>query len=246
MSGENKTPVNNSGLNPEDYKYYSPRDVDHDGRNDVIDVQTRDGQTQTHHLDDQGEIVLTEIDTDGDGILETTVKALDEKTNLVQQDKDKDGEMDTAKVVDTKSGATIQQDTLENGKVTETRIDSDGDGKTDTQLIDSDHDGAFDTAIVDSDQDGVPNSAYIDTDGDGSFDIAKTDADNGDGILETEVTSGEVGGSLGEMSNFTDHIHYRAGDTSGDPSTQSDAPQEDALPDDPAPDPSTMHDSDGY
>ena len=54
MSGENKAPVNNSGLNPEDYKYYSPRDVDNDGRDDVIDVQTRDGQTQTHHLDDQG------------------------------------------------------------------------------------------------------------------------------------------------------------------------------------------------
>lgn len=216
MSGENYTPEQFGGgnaLEPENFSYYSERDVDGDGKNDVINTQTFEGQTQTHHLDDKGEVILTEIDTDNDGILETTVRQLDERTAVMHQDADVDGSPDEVKVFDPTTGITRQHDTLVDGQVIHSALDVDEDGLPDVELFDTDDDSEFDAVAVDSDKDGVPNSVYADQDGDGEIDVAISDVNNTDGVLETVLTSADFGGqSLGEMSDFTNLVEVPADD----------------------------------
>lgn len=209
MSGGNTTPSNN--LDPEEFAYFSERDVDNDGINDVIHTQTFDGQNQTYHLSENGDVILTEVDVDGDGILETTVQELDEKHSVSRQDLDGDGEVDQVKVFDAETGATIQQDAIVDGKVVHSMLDPDADGLPDVELFDSDGDGTFDAATVDSDKDEVPNTAYFDEDGDGKIDSALADVDNTDGVLETTLTADDLGSEdLGSMDTFIDMIEHPA------------------------------------
>ena len=223
MSGENTTPSNpnNSGLDAKDFDYFSPRDVDNDGNNDVIHTRTFDGQVQVHHLDDNGEVILTEIDIDSDGILETTVRSLDDTTAVMHQDTDGDGQADTAKVFDTQTNTTLHQDLIEDGVVVHSIVDADGDGIPDVELFDTDRDGTFDAVAVDSDKDGIPNSVFADTDGDGKLDLAKSDVDNTDGILETTVTAEDLGSdSFGSISDFADMVEYPAEGSSEAPAEE--------------------------
>lgn len=223
MSGENNNP-NNQALNPQDFAYYSERDVDGDGKNDAINVQTKDGQTQTHHLDELGEVILTEIDADNDGILETTVRSLDERTAIMHKDEDGDGNPDVVKVFDPETGVTKQQDTLVDGQVVHSAIDVDADGLPDVELFDTDGDGEFDTVSVDSDKDGIPNSIYQDSDGDGKIDVVASDVDNSDGILETVITSADLSGQpIGDMSEFTNLIEVTAEDVTDSTDASTDA-----------------------
>lgn len=210
MSGENTTP-NNNDLDPKEFAYFSERDVDSDGVNDLIHTQTFDGQNQTHHLDESGEVTLTEVDVDGDGILETTVQQLDEKHSVSRHDLDGNGEVDQVKVFDTETGATVQQDTIVDGKVVHSMLDQDADGLPDVELFDTAEDGTFDAVTVDSDKDGVPNTAYFDEDGDGKIDMSMSDVDNTDGILETTLTADDLGSeNLGDMDTFVDMIEHPA------------------------------------
>lgn len=191
-------------LNPEDFVYYSPRDVDGDGKDDIVHTVDHAGTSALYHLDAAGEPVMRELDTDGDGIFETQEEVLDETTSQFAQDTDGDGAFDTVSYVDTASGARVQQDHYTpDGARVESRLDIDGDGLTDVILADTNGDGEFNEARLDTDDDGWVNTKLVDTNGDGKFDELHYDSDNQDGVLETVLTTDDLPGGLGYVDDFT-------------------------------------------
>ncbi|MFD1811125.1 hypothetical protein [Rhodococcus gannanensis] len=192
--------------------YYSPRDVDADGNVDVV-YSTVDGVDTVTHLDDDGNVTLTERDVDGNGTYEEASTGVREDgTVRIAEDRDDDGAVDLATFVDPETGNPVRQDVIEGSQITETLLDTVGDGRPDTHLIDTDGDGRFDTVHLDTDADGMVNEILEDTDGDGAFDVYTADADN-TGDLETYVTADEAPEGLGNISTYESHFpegdHYQ-------------------------------------
>lgn len=208
MSGEPTTP-DTQNLNPENYQYFSPRDNDGDGTAETIHAIEHDGTANIFHLNEDGDVVLQEIDSDGDGTYDAQKAPVDEETVAFGIDTDGDGVMDTLSYADKETNQTIQQDTYnEEGQIVETRIDADGDGITDVILRDTDGDGNFDEISLDTDKDGFVNTRMVDTDGDGQIDEMHHDADNTDGVLETTFTNDDYAGGLGSIDEYTDLIPF--------------------------------------
>lgn len=217
-------PDNEPTLNPEDFIYYSPRDLDGDGRDDIVHAKDHDGVSQLFHLDEAGDVALRELDSDGDGTYDTQQRIIDEATTQFAQDTTGDGSFDTVSYVDDETGAALQQDHYAaDGTRTESRLDTDGDGKTDIILRDTSGDGEFDEVILDTDKDGWVNTRLVDTDGDGEIDELHYDADNQDGVLETVFTLDDLPGGLGSVSDFTEYETF-------DP-TLEDAGMDNGMPD---------------
>lgn len=194
--------------------YYSPRDVDRDGNVDVIHSRV-DGVDTITHVDDNGEITLVEQDLDFNGTYETAAAARPGGTVRVAEDTDDDGDVDLATFYN-ETGERFRQDNIDGARITETKLDTDGDGDQDVQLIDTDGDGRFDTASLDTDSDGYTNEELIDVDGDGRFDVRVAD-DNGDGTLESTLVDTVGDGCLGDISTYEslipadDGYHTQAG-----------------------------------
>ncbi|WP_236077818.1 hypothetical protein [Rhodococcus sp. P1Y] len=193
--------------------YVSPRDVDGDGLIDLTHSRV-DGIDTTTHYNEDGTITLIEQDTDSNGTYETAAAQQSDGTIRVAEDLDDDGNVDLATFLDPVSGAPVRQDTIEGNAITETLIDSNGDGEADVVLIDSDGNGRFDTAMLDSDADGRTNATLVDTDGDGRFDLGELDSD-GDGNFDTVATSADT--DLGTIESLEaaipadDNYHAQAG-----------------------------------
>ncbi len=104
------------------------------------------------------------IDTDGDGIPDSTDPDIDGDGIANTNDTDDDGD----------------------GIPDNEEMDTDGDGITDDIDTDDDGDGDPDTSDPDDDDDGIPDyqDPDIDTDGDGDPDVTDTD-DDGDGDPDT-------------------------------------------------------------
>ena len=204
-------------------EYYSPRDVDGDGDVDLIHTRIEGIDTITH-IDEDGSITLVEQDTDGNGTYETGIAPTATGIRLAE-DLDDDGTVDLATHLDPATGAPVRQDVIEDGRITDTRLDTTADGNPDVHLIDSNGDGRFDTALLDTDLDGVTNDTLVDTNGDGTFDLRTADTDN-DGTQESFDTATD--GHLGSIEQFEalipaeDHYHEQAGtypaETPADPS----------------------------
>ncbi|WP_209205497.1 hypothetical protein [Rhodococcus sp. 1R11] len=205
--------------------YVSPRDVDGDGLVDLTHSRV-DGIDTITHYDEDGSITLIEQDTDSNGTYETAAAQQPDGTVRIAEDLDDDGDVDLATFHDPVSGAPVRQDTIEGSAITETLLDTDGDGHADTRLIDSNGDGQFDAALVDTDGDSYTNASLVDTDADGQFDLASVDTD-GDGTLDTVVTGAEADLSSVEsleasISAGEDH-HDPAGTYPADPHSDIDA-----------------------
>lgn len=167
------------------------RDVDGDGSVDVVHSIV-DGQQQVNYLSTEGEVILTDIDTDGDNIFETSVTS-DNVTDITTIDVDADGIADTVTYSDSGTGAVFQEDTLaDDGRVYSSRMDLDGDGMTDVEMFDENLDGNFEKAGVDVDADGAVDGVYRDVTGDGEFEYVSIDSD-GDGVLDTNLDAADYG-----------------------------------------------------
>ena len=194
--------------NPSNAQNVSSRDVDGDGSIDVVH-STTDGVQQIDYLDGQGEVILTDVDLDGNGTFETAVTTAEDNVVVASSDIDDDGDMDVISYADGATGQVFQEDTVE-GNVVDSQLDLDGDGITDVELMDDNKDGTFDVAAVDSDMDGHANVLYHDVNGDGNFDYAAFDSD-GDGIMDTNVdASSYANGSVGSVDNFDNLGHDAA------------------------------------
>ena len=192
-----------------DAQNISSRDVDGDGSIDVVH-STTDGVQQIDYLDNQGEVILTDVDLDGNGTFETAVTSADGNIVVAASDVDDDGDMDVISYADGATGQVFQEDTIEGDVVVDSQMDLDGDGITDVELIDNNQDGTFDMAAVDSDMDGHANVVYHDVNGDETFDYAAFDSD-GDGLMDTTVdASSYADGSVGSVDNFDNLGHDAA------------------------------------
>lgn len=192
--------------NPSNAQNVSSRDVDGDGSIDVVH-STIDGVQQIDYLDGQGEVILTDVDLDGNGTFETAVTTAEGNVVVASSDIDDDGDMDVISYADGATGQVFQEDTVEGNVVVDSQLDLDGDGITDVELMDDNKDGTFDVAAVDSDMDGHANVLYHDVNGDGNFDYAAFDSD-GDGIMDTNVdASSYANGSVGSVDNFDNLGH---------------------------------------
>ncbi len=148
---------------------HSAVDIDRDGNVDVVHGTTADGTAINSYLDDTGNVVLVEADTDHNGTYDTLVYGGPDGTTIVESDSDDDGSADVIAKLSA-DGDVIQIDGLDHGQVVSSAIDVDGDGNFDVQLVDTDRDGGFDTTVVDADNDGSPDTVITDTDGDGQAD----------------------------------------------------------------------------
>ena len=195
--------------NPSNAQNVSSRDVDGDGSIDVVH-STTDGVQQIDYLDGQGEVILTDVDLDGNGTFETAVTTAEGNVVVASSDIDDDGDMDVISYADGATGQVFQEDTVEGNVVVDSQLDLDGDGITDVELMDDNKDGTFDVAAVDSDMDGHANVLYHDVNGDGNFDYAAFDSD-GDGIMDTNVdASSYANGLVGSVDNFDNLGHDAA------------------------------------
>lgn len=200
--------VDATRLNPNDYAYYSERDIDGDGKTDLIYTTDDEGFSEVHHVNEHGEVTLTDVDLDGDGTMESSYQELKDGSVKFYSDTDGNGESDTVTYMDGETGGLIQQDVIEDGQVVSRSLDSDGDGNPEVQLVDTDGDGTFDTAYLDTDNDGVVNTEMVDTDGDGQFDRADSDLD-GDGVLETRTDAFDSNlDSFGSIDSFEQMAQY--------------------------------------
>lgn len=162
-------------------------DVDADGTFDDGSVDPIDSAPSTHPASEPtppGGPVTQAADLDGDGQADALV------TESVA-DSDGDGVLDTKVfAIDTGGDGTVDQvvveqqlDTDGDGRVdlSVTQVDRDGDGQVDVaravQLVDTDGDGRLDTraVLLDADGDGVFDE--VDADGDGNFDEQTGGAD---------------------------------------------------------------------
>lgn len=208
--------------------YYSPRDVDRDGKVDVIHSRV-DGVDTITHVDEDGTITLVEQDTDFNGTYETAAAVRADGTVRVAEDLDDDGAVDLVTYHDPVTGEPARQDEIDGARITSSKFDTDGDGEADVHLVDSDGNGRFDTVSLDTDGDGVVNATLVDTNGDGAFDLISSDDDN-DGSQESYLTSADSGaGSLGDISTFEslipadDSYHTQAGADTYEPPVVDDA-----------------------
>lgn len=197
-------------------EYYSPRNVDGDDSIDIAHSRVDGIDTITHYGDD-GAITLVEQDADHNGTYEMAGAVRPDGTIRIAEDSDDDGRPDLATYFDPNTIQPIREDELDAGRITASKIDTDGDGVADVHLVDSDGDGRFDTASLDTDGDLISNQTLVDTDGDGRFDLSLSDTDN-DGSQEsyqTAATSGD--GALGDISTYEslipadDNYHSQAG-----------------------------------
>ncbi|MVF13200.1 hypothetical protein FT643_13750 [Ketobacter sp. MCCC 1A13808] len=155
----------------------SGSDLDHDGIDDVYDVDLVGG------LDVNGDGIADQfdgVDTDSDSL-----------PNYRDSDSDNDG----------------LSDSLESGLHEPLGTDSDGDGIDDrydvdiTGGTDLDNDGIDDVALIDSDSDGDADYLDTDSDGDGTPDSEEELADSdGDGIPDyLDVSSDEDGDGIPDI-----------------------------------------------
>ncbi len=209
MSGNPADNADNTETNGSYTSHTDTRDVDGDGSVDVVHSIV-DAQQHVDYLTTDGEVLLTDVDTDGDSTFETTVTS-DNVTDTTSTDWDNDGNMDTVTYSDSSTGVVFQEDSLtDDGQVYSSRMDFDGDGTTDVELLDENLDGNFEKAGVDADSDGAADAVCRDVTSDGEFDFVAIDSD-GDGTLETNLDAADYGASgLGDVSNFeqmgADHI----------------------------------------
>ncbi|MDH6284662.1 hypothetical protein [Prescottella agglutinans] len=182
--------------------YFSPRDVDGDGRVDLAHSRVDGVDTITHYGAD-GSITLVEQDIDHNGTYETAAAVRPDGTVRLAEDTDDDGKVDLATYFDPNTGQPVREDEIDGqGHITSSWIDTDGDGHLDAHLIDTNGDGRFDTVDLDTDGDGIANETLVDTDGDGRFDLSLIDKDNNGSqeTYRTAATSGE--GALGDISTY--------------------------------------------
>lgn len=209
--------------------YYSPRDVDRDGKVDLAHSRVDGVDTITHYAED-GAITLVEQDADFNGTYETAAAVRADGTVRIAEDSDDDGDVDLVTYYDPATSQPVRQDAIDGARITDSKFDTDGDAQPDVHLVDSDGDGRFDSVAVDSDADGIVNETLVDTDGDGAFDLISSDDDN-DGTQESYLTSAENGvGSLGDISTYEslipadDSYHTQAGTDSYEPPTVDEVP----------------------
>ncbi|MET4610635.1 hypothetical protein ABIC28_001613 [Rhodococcus sp. PvR044] len=209
--------------------YYSPRDVDRDGTVDITHSRV-DGVDTITHYDQDGNITLVEQDSDHNGTYDSAVSSRADGTIRLAEDRDDDGAVDLVTYGDQATGLRTRQDVIENGKITDSRFDTDGDGQPDVYLVDTDGNGRFDTAMLDTDADAITNETLVDTDGDGRFDLSSLDADN-DGSQESIFTAGGAdAGGLGDISTYEslipadDSYHAQADADTYEPPAVHEAP----------------------
>ncbi|MDO4685054.1 MAG: hypothetical protein Q4A92_00775, partial [Corynebacterium sp.] len=181
--------------------HVSSRDVDGDGSIDVVHSIV-DGGQRVSYLDEQGEVVLTDVDADHDGTFETAVITTEDNVIVAGTDTDNDGDIDTISYADGRTGQIFQEDTVVDGAIASSRVDFDADGLTDLELVDENLDGHFEKAGADFDMDGKVDMVYRDINGDGTFDYASYDSD-GDGVMDTNLDSDDFGaGGMGDVAGF--------------------------------------------
>ncbi|MDO5077729.1 hypothetical protein [Corynebacterium sp.] len=206
--------------------HVSSRDVDADGSIDVVH-SVEDGTQNINYLSAEGEVILTDVDADHDGTFETARITTADNVIASGTDLDNDGDVDLVSYADGRSGVIFQEDSIEDGVVTSSRIDVDGDGMTDIELVDENMDGHFEKAGADFDMDGDADVVYRDVNNDGNFDYASYDSNN-DGVMDTNLDSNDYGGTgLGDAEDFAEIAHYESdesastfdfgGDDMGDP-----------------------------
>ena len=182
-------------------EHSTSRDIDGDGSIDVVHSTPATGP-QIDYLNADGEVVLTDVDSDFNGTFETSITQSADNVVVRSVDVDDDGNMDQVMYADGSTGVVFAQENLVDGKVAETLVDEDGDGVTDIQLVDSDLDGKVEQVAVDTDADGVANVVLHDVNGDGVFEYAAVDTDN-DGVMDTNVDATEFGSDeIDEVADF--------------------------------------------
>lgn len=190
-------------------EHSTSRDIDGDGSIDVVHSTPATGP-QIDYLNADGEVVLTDVDSDFNGTFETSITQSADNVVVRSVDVDDDGNMDQVTYADGSTGVVFAQENLVDGKVAETLVDEDGDGVTDIQLVDSDLDGKVEQVAVDTDADGVANVVLHDVNGDGVFEYAAVDTDN-DGVMDTNVDATEFGSD--EIDEVADFDPFTAPDT---------------------------------
>ncbi|MEE4023953.1 hypothetical protein V1Y59_12775 [Gordonia sp. PKS22-38] len=148
---------------------HSAVDIDRDGNADVVHGTTAEGTPINTYLDDNGNVVLVEADTDDNGTFDTLVYGGPDGTTIVESDSDDDGSADVVAQL-SETGDVMQINHIEDGQVVSSAIDVDGDGNLDVQFVDTDRDGGYETTVMDADNDGSPDTVVTDTDGDGQAD----------------------------------------------------------------------------
>lgn len=134
------------------------------------------------HYDEDGNVILVEADTDGDGRADTAAAPTADGGSVVATDDDRDGTVDRVVHYDA-SGDRTRVDPYEDGRLVAQTLDTDGDGRADTLLEDTDRDGSPDTLSVDSNADGRIDAVAVDTDADGRYDTFAVDTDH-DGSVD--------------------------------------------------------------
>ncbi|GAA4789572.1 hypothetical protein FRX94_08945 [Corynebacterium canis] len=187
----------------------SSRDVNADGSIDVVHSVV-DGEQNVSYLSAEGEVILTDVDADRDGIFETARITTADNVVVEGTDLDNDSDVDLISYADGRTGTVFQEDSIVDGTVASSRMDFDGDGATDIELVDQNLDGHMELAAVDFDGDGDADVIYRDINNDGTFDYASYDSD-GDGVMDTNIDANDYGASgLGDAAAYAELGHYES------------------------------------
>jgi hypothetical protein len=157
------------------------------------DAEDNGDAAEDAEADTTPDIVPTESDLDGDGILNTEEGTGDADGDGVPNSEDPDSDNDGV------------------ADIVEGNIDSDSDGTSDYLDLDSDNDGIPDDVEgnVDSDEDGQPDFRDRDSDGDGLLDEIEGSADtDGDGNIDRLDTDAD--------NDFIPDLYDGAGDVDED------------------------------
>jgi len=166
----------------------SGNDTDNDGLDNAYDPDNGGAFLAPPNTDSDALSDYLDIDSDGDGLLDSVELLTDFDADSIPEfrdtDSDGDGITDNVEAQSTAlfaapSGNDTDNDGLDDTYDTDnsgtaiTRVDTDGDGKFDYKDLDSDNDGIQDSIelTADTDSDSIPNFRDLDSDGDGIPDL---------------------------------------------------------------------------
>ena len=202
-----------------------------DDDNDGI-LDTDEGSTTNVDTDSDGIPDYKDIDSDGDGILDSVELTVDTDSDVTPDFRDLDSDNDG--ILDSIEGTT---DTDKDGVANFRDLDSDDDNKTDAvegigdidgdgiaNYIDADDTNYANKSATDTDGDGIPdtdegsqNTPAIDTDEDGIADYLDLDSD-GDGTPDKDDGTGDTDGDgTPNYKDSTDTVVPNDSDNDGIP-----------------------------
>lgn len=160
---------------PEGMTISSQVDIDGDGDVDVAHLADGQGGNVNVYLDQRGDVILAESDTNTDGVIDTLTYQDEDGLILQETDANQDGRSDYRTAMD-EQGNTVRLDVFNEAgtAVAASVYDTNADGIPDLATADLDGDGVMESALYDTDHDGVADTVLSDTDGDG---VADTSSD---------------------------------------------------------------------